>query len=184
MPSAFTHAFSGAAIAGLAPPALRRGKLALILAVVAAIPDLDVLGFAIGIPYDHPLGHRGFSHSLTFALLIAAVLPTLMYRDTPRFSRSGIALFALCFAACASHGFLDAFTDAGLGIGFFVPFDNRRYFFPCRPVTTSPLSVRAFFAGRAFGILRNEMTWIWLPICALCLIIATVRSLRARRQRE
>ena len=29
------------------------------------LPDADVLGFSLGIPYEYLLGHRGFFHSLT-----------------------------------------------------------------------------------------------------------------------
>ncbi len=38
--------------------------------VCAVLPDLDVLAFRLDIPYGHDFGHRGFSHSLLFALLI------------------------------------------------------------------------------------------------------------------
>jgi hypothetical protein len=38
------------------------------------------------------------------------------------------------FVVTASHGALDAMTDGGLGIAFFAPFDNTRYFFPFRPI--------------------------------------------------
>src|SRR5262249_7653195 len=120
MPSAFTHAFSGAAISVLAPERFRGGRLAFSLAVVAPLPDLDVLAFGFGIPYGHPLGHRGFTHSLTFAVLLALLLPRGLYGETRRWSRSGSALCLTFLAAGASHGFLDAFTDAGLGVGFFI----------------------------------------------------------------
>jgi inner membrane protein len=46
------------------------GRLALVLVTLAVLPDLDVLGFHAGIPYEHPLGHRGLSHSLLFALVV------------------------------------------------------------------------------------------------------------------
>lgn len=34
------------------------------------------------------------------------------------------------FLCLMSHRILDAFTNGGLEIGFFIPFDNARYFFP------------------------------------------------------
>jgi inner membrane protein len=37
--------------------------LALAGAGAAMLPDADVVGFLLGIPYDAPLGHRGASHS-------------------------------------------------------------------------------------------------------------------------
>ena len=42
------------------------------------------------------------------------------------------------FLAIASHGLLDAFTDGGLGVAFFAPFDSTRYFFPVTPIEVSP----------------------------------------------
>ncbi|HEU4994167.1 MAG TPA: metal-dependent hydrolase [Gemmatimonadaceae bacterium] len=53
-------------------------------AACAALPDLDAIGFWMGIPYDHMLGHRGLTHSLTFAALIA----TAGMRRSPRLSAS------------------------------------------------------------------------------------------------
>mgnify|MGYP001422091142 CR=1 FL=1 len=59
MPSALTHAYVGAALAALAPRWLRGVRFALLLAALAAAPDLDVIAFAVGIPYEHRFGHRG-----------------------------------------------------------------------------------------------------------------------------
>jgi inner membrane protein len=43
------------------------GRLCLVGAVCAALPDIDVIGFRFGIDYGALLGHRGFTHSLAFA---------------------------------------------------------------------------------------------------------------------
>ncbi len=166
MPSAFTHAIVGAALTPLAPRPLRRLRLAVALAAVAALPDLDVVAFRFGIPYAHPLGHRGFSHSLLFAALLAAVVPRLVYPAVRLGTRRWWAVAALCFAAIASHGVLDACTDGGLGVGFFIPVSAARIFFPWRPLTVSPLSVHAFFSPRGGAILANEIAWVWLPTAA------------------
>src|SRR5262245_28235641 len=122
MPSAFTHAFAGAAIATLAPAQFRDAKLAAVLAVAAAVPDPDVVAFGFGIPYAHPLGHRGLSHSITFALVLALAVWFWRARGAGLFSPASVALFFVAWFACLSHGVLDAFTDGGLGVGFFVPF--------------------------------------------------------------
>lgn len=54
-------------------------------------------------------------------------------------------VFLFLFLSISSHGFLDAATDGGLGIAFFRPFSNYRYFFPWNPIVVSPLSVGRFF---------------------------------------
>ncbi len=175
MPSAFTHAFTGAALSVLAPRPFRGPRLAAVLAGAAVLPDVDVVGFRFGIPYDHPLGHRGFSHSLAFAALAAVVIALLVRDGQAMRSRAGAGLLAVAFMACASHGILDACTDAGLGVGFFIPFDDGRYFLPWRPVRTSPLSAAAFFNARGLAILANEMLWIWLPTSLLVAVVLYAR---------
>ena len=179
MASAFTHAFVGAAVATLAPRPFRGVGLGVVLAAVAAAPDLDVVGFRFGVAYADPLGHRGLTHSLPFALIVGLALawPLARWRGVPLASRAGVGLIAVIALACASHGVLDAFTDGGLGVGFLIPFDARRFFAPWRPLLTSPLRAADFFDGVGLEILRNEMTWVWLPV-GLC-----TAALFARRRR-
>jgi inner membrane protein len=176
MPSAFTHAFAGAAIATLAPAKFRDAKLAAVLAVAAAAPDLDVIAFRFGVPYAHPLGHRGLSHSIAFALVVALAIWLWRARGAGLLSPASPALFFVAWFACLSHGLLDAFTDAGLGVGFFVPFSDARYFFPWRPIRTSPLSVSEFLTGRGVAVLRSEIRWVWLPIAIVLGTVAFIRS--------
>ena len=140
MPSAFAHAAVGATLATALPPAARPRLFLLVLAAAAAAPDLDVILHHTGVAYHHPLGHRGFTHSILFAGLAGAA----SFPVWRRFGAQQPALAGtLTAAAVLSHGLLDMFTDAGLGIGLFIPFENGRYFAPFRPLMTSPLSVAA-----------------------------------------
>lgn len=76
VPTIFTHP---AVPLGLAPWFRRLPRSLVITAVIAsAIPDIDVLSFRLGIPYESPLGHRGFTHSLAFAFLLALFLALCM----------------------------------------------------------------------------------------------------------
>lgn len=178
MATLFTHALVGGALAVGSPLRSHRLRLGLVLAGLAMLPDLDVLAFRLGIPYDDPLGHRGFSHSLVFAALAAPLATAIFFRGLPPGSRAWWQVTLLAALATASHGILDALTDAGLGVGFLVPFDERRFFFPLRPLATSPLSVRAFLDAPALAILANELLWIWLPLG----LLLGARQLRRRRQ--
>src|SRR6266550_9619008 len=45
--------------------------------VCSAIPDFDVIGFRFGIRYGDFWGHRGFTHSLVFAAVLAGSPPPL-----------------------------------------------------------------------------------------------------------
>jgi len=125
------------------------------------VPDLDVLGFRFGIRYADFWGHRGFTHSLVFAALMACVLFVLFRHGVARMQP--LVLWTYFFLATASHGFLDAMTDGGLGVAFFSPFDNRRLFLPWTPVRVSPIGVSRFFSARGLAVLQSEVLWIWLP---------------------
>jgi inner membrane protein len=177
MPSAFTHAFVGAALTPLAPPGMRRIRLVVELAAVSVLPDLDVMAFGLGIPYAHPVGHRGLSHSIAFAALLALLVPLVLHRDVRPWSDRWWGLAALFFAACASHGLLDACTDGGLGVGLFIPFSNARVFFPWRPLAVSPLEPSAFFTAWGWMILRTEILWVWIPVAAAVTIAVIVRRM-------
>ena len=168
MASVFTHAFAaaamGAAYAGGRTLPARFWLLAMLLAV---LPDADVVAFIFGVPYGATFGHRGFTHSLAFAALAGAATVTLFFRDAG--NRLSLAIF---FAlAAASHPLLDALTNGGLGVAFFSPFSNRRYFFPFRPLQVSPIGPASFFSEWGLAVIRSELLWVWLP-CAL--VVAAV----------
>jgi inner membrane protein len=175
MPSAFTHLLVGGATAQALPPELPRRRLAAAFALASAVPDLDVVAFALGIPYVHPLGHRGFSHSLLGAALFGGLVALAATGDRKLARRHLGALALAGFLAVASHGLLDAATDAGEGVGFFIPFSNERYFFPFRPIPTSSVDPARFFSLRGLRILASEALWVWLPLAGLSLAFRRVR---------
>ena len=189
MPTVPTHALVATTLfAGCWP---RGGNWTLLAAgaVCAMLPDADVVGFSLGIRYGDLLGHRGLSHSIPFAALIAtlAVLclagrirlkpdPT---NTTVRLKPDRTAVWWFLFACAASHGVLDAATDGGLGVAFLSPFSNERYFWPWRPIRVSPIGLTRFFSGRGRDVIATEMIWIWLP-CAIALAGAYTIHRRAR----
>lgn len=182
MPTAFTHAFVAGALAVGAPGGVPRTRLVLALAALAVVPDLDVVAFRLDVPYGHPLGHRGFTHSLAFAALAGGACAALLFRELGIGSRRWWGVAALLALGTASHGILDAFTDAGRGVAFFLPLDPGRHFFPWRPLATSPLSPGRFFTERGVEILANELLWVWLPVgLALALWRAGPRLATRRR---
>ena len=169
MPSAFSHAVAaaglGAAFFGRKAPA----RVWITGALCAALPDVDVVGFRFGIHYGDLLGHRGLTHSFAFAAVLAALAAPLVRRG----SDLGLGkMWTYLFLATASHGLLDAMTDGGLGVAFFSPFSNVRYFFPFRPIVVSPISVHRFFTERAAAVLGSELLWVWLPSLALAALAA------------
>jgi inner membrane protein len=174
MASAFSHAVAALSIGSCfyRPQIPKRVWVTGVLCSV--IPDLDVIGFRFGVRYGDFWGHRGFTHSLVFALLLASVTAFgLFWRGASGMGR--FALFGYLFLATASHGLLDAVTNGGLGVAFFSPFDNRRYFLPWRPVRVSPIAVTRFFTPRGLAILQSELLWIWLPAILFAAMVLMLR---------
>ena len=146
-------------------------------AVCAALPDADAIGFGLGIHYGDPLGHRGLTHSLPFALALGFLVVILFFRNIALGSKSWWALVAFFFIVTASHGVLDAMTNGGLGIAFFAPFSNVRYFFPWRPIEVSPLDVGSFLSFRGVNVIISEIKWVWVPSGLVALGAYSVRRL-------
>jgi inner membrane protein len=135
-------------------------------ALCSVIPDLDVIGFHFGIRYGDFWGHRGFTHSLFFAALLASLVLLIAFRrGVPGLGR--FVLWIYFFLATASHGLLDAMTDGGLGVAFFSPFNTTRYFLPWRPIRVSPIGISRFFSHRGLDVVQSELLWIWLPAAVL-----------------
>jgi inner membrane protein len=159
MPTIFTHPV--VALLKTWWPRLPR-RVAIAGAIATIVPDLDVAAFALGIPYEHPLGHRGFTHSIAFALILAVLLPWAL-----RVHEHRRATFAFLFLCTMSHAILDAMTDGGLGIALFAPFHNERYFLPWTPIRVSPIGP-GFFSARGWETLRSEIVYVWGP----CIVMA------------
>lgn len=159
MASCFSHPAVPLAIACWVPK-VRRRALLVGAAMLSAAPDLDAIGYFLGVPYEAWHGHRGCTHSLVFALVTGLVVGPWLGR------KCGVepwrAAMFLC-AAMASHGLVDMMTDGGLGIALFWPFSQERLFFAFRPIAVAPLGVRAFFSSWGLEVLASEAVWIWLP---------------------
>lgn len=159
----------------LGPDIVPPGLMALALAC-AVLPDIDALGLWLGIPYAHPFGHRGFTHSLPFAAALAGA-GTLL---APALDSDPLTMFGVLLVSAASHGLLDGLTNGGLGIAFFSPFSQRRSFLPWRVIEVSPLRPSALFSRHGFAVLRSEMRWVWLPCLALAVLGVALRGLAGR----
>ena len=177
MPSAFSHAIVAAAIGKVVQPKQTPWWYWALGVAVSAAPDLDVIGFHFGVRYGDVMGHRGFTHSLFFAALLAGIV-TMAFAGQSQISYS--RLFLYLFLATASHGLLDAMTNGGLGVAFFSPFTNARFFFPFRPIAVSPIGVGRFFSPKGSAVIRSEAMWLWLPSVGIFVVFAIARSLAKR----
>ena len=175
MASAFSHAVAALSIGTCfyRPQIPKRVWVA--GALCSVLPDIDVIGFRFAIHYGDFWGHRGFTHSLLFAAILSGTTAIILFRrDALGIGR--LALFGYLFLATASHGFLDAMTNGGLGVAFFSPFDKTRYFLPWRPIRVSPISIHRFFSGRGYAVLQTELVWICVPAILLALLVWLLRT--------
>ncbi|PHS07402.1 MAG: hypothetical protein COA88_08700 [Kordia sp.] len=162
MASVFGHALVGVTLSKVLDKS--QVKLLLILAMISAIlPDIDVLAFKFGYAYEHWLGHRGFTHSIFFAIIWSGIMSLIFGK-----SKKTI-FFTVLFLATISHAILDAMTTGGLGVGFFIPFENTRYFFGCRPIQVSPIGISKFFSEWGVRVIFSELLWIGVP-CGMVLL--------------
>ncbi len=186
MASAFSHAVASFAIGSITKISKQLSakgfdwKFWLLGAFCAAIPDADAIGFKLGVPYDSFWGHRGFTHSFVFALLLALVVTFTFYNAEKPGTKRWWLLLLFFFLATASHPILDAMTTGGLGVAFFSPFDNTRYFFPFRPIKVSPISISRFFTQWGWRVIKSELVWVWLPSFFIIIIAQIIKKLSAR----
>jgi inner membrane protein len=180
MPTIFSHGVAAAALLTAFPQRAVPRRLLTLGIVCAIAPDIDVIAVPFGARSGDLLGHRGFTHSLLFAAVLASAVLAGAVRAWPPIAHRGAVWFYL-FLATASHGLLDALTSRhGLGIPFFWPFDATRYFFPFTPVAMSPLGTH-FFSERGLSVLLNEIWWIWIPSLGFAVVAVALRRLAVRR---
>jgi inner membrane protein len=172
-----THAAVGLATAALLRPPRASTRLFALAALLPVVPDLDTWIFGAHTGSD--FAHRGATHSFAFAAALAGAVSALSLRASPAGGPSRVLVgWGILFLATALHGLLDAFTDGGSGVMLLWPFDERRVFWPTRPIAVAPLSVSGFFTTRGARVFASELLWVWLPAGAL---VAAGELARRRR---
>lgn len=145
-------------------------KLMILSAICGILPDFDVLAFKFHIPYSSVFGHRGFSHSILFAALMALIFTMAFFSFEKYEKKIRLRYFMVLFAAMLSHSVLDAFTDGGLGVAFLSPFINDRYFSPFQFIPVAPISPRKFFSDRGLSVILSEIVFVWFPLVFIFLL--------------
>ena len=178
MASALTHPVIPCAIA--IALGRRRISVPLLLAgcIFSVAPDFDVIAFTFGISYASPFGHRGFTHSIAFAIVVAAIGACFSGQLRAR----PLTTLLFLFIATVSHPLLDALTNGGLGVALAWPFSDVRMFAPWQPVEVSPIGARRFFSAWGVRVLRSELVWIWAPATVVAMAGWLIRrQLRDRK---
>jgi inner membrane protein len=138
-----TQATLGAAVGEVILGKRIGNKAAIVGAIIATIPDLDVLLMPFFNDFQNISIHRGYSHSILFSLigafLFAYILSKIKWTKEIRFRK----LWRFSFLALFTHILLDAFTSYGTQL--FLPITDWRVSFDSisiiDPVYTIPLLV-------------------------------------------
>ena len=161
MPSSLSHAMAAVAIGAAMAPKTPWRPLVITGAVCAMVPDLDALPRLFG---GHDIaalgGHRGFTHSITFAVLGGLVV-------APWWKDGRGRVFAYIFLATLSHGVLDAFSNFGrsAGVAFLMPFAATRFSAPWQPIRSE----------------LTEFVWCLAPLTCLAWLALRIRGIRSPR---
>lgn len=168
----YLHFAPAVALAVAIGPRTVGWRLTLAGAACAVLPDADFALYLLRIDsYDGPYGHRGFSHSIGFALLVGLLGALLAPAGGRRRAFVG-AFLALC---TLSHPLIDGLFDRGICNAWRWPLDGARHCLPWRPIPMQ--GVPLFGMGR----LGQELVWIGLPLLAGALAGLGVRRWRAPR---
>ncbi|VVP43744.1 metal-dependent hydrolase [Pseudomonas fluorescens] len=173
MPTVITHAVIPLIIGGALGRNCISARLLIVGAVFAALPDIDIVSFKLGIAYTDTWGHRGAIHSIAFVLLVSALM-SIFYKSL---HTTPWRCFGFLFLASLSHGLLDTCTNGGLGVALFWPISDLRWFMPFTPIEVSPIGVKAFLSQRGWRVVQSELCLVWLPTLGLAIAILAGRAL-------
>ena len=179
MPTIFSHAVFSSALGAAYTSEPMPARFWVTAATCSVVADLDVVAFVFGIPYADLWGHRGFTHSVLFSVVIGVMAAALVGRHV---GKGFVSLGAFFSMAALTHPLLDALTNGGLGVALLAPLSSDRYFAPWRPIKVSPLGA-GFFSWRGAQVLGSELMWVWAPAAAIALV-GLLRRRWASQQRS
>jgi inner membrane protein len=176
MATIYTHAVVGLGMCKLGFSRPLPAVFWLLVGFLPIVPDFDVFSSA---RYGAIYGHRGFTHTLFFALMLGLIASAA----THRFLKIDFgSLSLLFFLIVASHGLLDACTNGGEGIPFFWPISDHR-FGPWGPIHVSDIGFE-LPDPRTSRAIRSELLWVWLPTVLLVGAVTAFRRLRGSRREK
>ena len=124
MASIFSHAIAAGALGTVRYPKKQVLKYFLLGVFCSVFPDVDVATLDLGVPYEHPFGHRGFP-LFVVCLPARAFIVRIFYSEHKFMSPAALTTGFYFFCCGVSHSILDAMTNGGKGVAFFAPFDKH-----------------------------------------------------------
>ncbi|MFD2823656.1 metal-dependent hydrolase [Lacinutrix iliipiscaria] len=169
-----TQAILGAAIGEISLGRKIGPKGAVLGALVATIPDLDVVLLPFYSAVERISIHRGFSHSILFSFIGAFLIALILSKIKWTRQISYIRLCVFSWLVLFTHMLLDAFTTYGTQL--FLPFSNYRVSFDSinivDPLYTLPLFLGVLLSTGVFRKKPNRIIYskMGLIISSLYLI--------------
>ena len=163
-----TQAALGAAIGEALLGKRIGGKGAVLGAIIATIPDLDVALLPFYSSLERISIHRGLSHSILFSIVGALAIGYILSRIkwTKRIDAWRLILFS--WLALFTHILLDTFTTYGTQL--YLPFSDSRVSFDSinivDPIYTLPLILGLFFSIFVHKNQTNRSRWNYLGLIA------------------
>ncbi len=156
----------------------------LIGAIAATIPDLDVLLFPFYSNVELISIHRGFSHSVFFAL-IASLILAITFKRLYKSNSTLKSWYAAFFIAIFTHALLDACTTYGTQL--LSPFSNHLFSFNIihviEPIYTSILLIGLIFLLiKKININRKKTIWLSLVLSSTYLIWTLISQNIAKKK--
>jgi inner membrane protein len=177
MPTVFSHiAFPVAAAVAMGRARVSTSML-LVGMLATVVPDFDGIAFKLGIPYGGMWGHRGFTHTIGFALAMG-LFGLLLARRWQLPKWKAFAWIALC---TFSHPVADTLTNGGIAIPLYWPTTETRFFSPWTPVEVSPIALKRFFAERGAVVIWSEIKVLWIPLMSAAMVFFAWRNWFARK---
>ncbi len=129
--------------------------MCLVAAACAALPDIDFFG--------RPFAHRALTHSLVFALIVAAVATFIFFRGAVG-TRQRARIAVVLGLALLSHSCLDAMSTYSVGVGFLAPFSQQRYRFAWTPLGDPTGDLAGQLMQEALVVLLPAVLLGWLAL--------------------
>ena len=180
MSSLFGHALAGLTISAAFTKGRPPRRIWAFAMACALAPDLDWFTGFLRLPFGNSLSHRGVSHSLIAAGLIAAAAMLIGFRPQLRSPR----LWACMLAATFSHGLLDACTFGGTGVAFLLPFSEARFVCVWQPIFVSPIPLSGKLLDWLLFSLGTEVLWIGIPAAMVFGAPRAIQWVRLLRNRS
>lgn len=163
MPSPLTHLIVSVPINALIMKQENKKKIIFFSFFAAIAADFDYVGYLFNFGNLSFFGHRGFTHSIFFAIVIATLICIVFFRNVDFKSKAFLFLLFNFFLAALSHPLLDYLINQNNGVALFFPFSTERFSFPFAPINEEICSAFEYYRKYFWLVLKVEIIYLIFP---------------------